>query len=147
MQPRVLVVHSDPDVIARVGRALASGGTPLPVQAFTSGADALDWLAAGRDELRLVLIGGSVGDPDAGGIVSAVRSDPALRRLPIVLMPDASPGVVAGRSAGAWANGRLVPCAEDAAFDAMVRTVVDYWTRWNTAPYERWPGGEYRFVD
>jgi CheY-like chemotaxis protein len=146
MSPRVLVVHSDPDVIARVGRALGSGGSPLPVQSFTSGAAALGWLAAGRETLRLVLIGGALRDPVAGGIVSAVRADPALRRLPIVLMPDAPAGAPA-RSGGAWANGRLVPCAEDAAFDAMVRTVVDYWTRWNTAPYDRWPGGEYRFVD
>lgn len=132
MPARILVVHSDPGVISRVGCALSSGRSKPSVQAFTAGREALRWLEANPDGLRLVLVGGALRDPDPGELVSGIRSQARLRRLPIVLMPDAPAGVLAGRGDGAWANGRLLPCAEDAAFDAMVRTVADYWARWNT---------------
>lgn len=148
----VLVVDSDPDQAHFTKLALQRVGVITPVQLASDGEEAIGYLSGkgtfqDRDdyplpvlmllELKLPRISGV-------GLLSWLREQPALRRLPVVVLT--APGCTAdlNRAYELGCNSFLIKPNSFNSLLVMMQGLVQYWLGMNIPPqlYLPAPGGE-----
>lgn len=131
---RVLVAEDNEDHLFFITRALdeASDGN-LDVEAVTDGAEVLDYIyqrGGYADRLRphLILLDLKMPKVDGLGVLSELKSDPDLRRIPIAVLTssDRPEDVTATYERGG--NTYIVKPSSFSDLRAWLQTVNDFWT-------------------
>lgn len=134
---RILLVDDNEDDITLTKAALARSGLLSVVATAANGVEALSLLRAGAapsDRPALVLV--DLNMPVMGGLafLEAVKADPALRSLPVIILTSSdSEDDVLRAFAGGAASYLRKPVDVD-EFDRMVRLFEAYWTSVSRMP-------------
>jgi CheY-like chemotaxis protein len=132
----VLVVEDDDDHALLIESALAAHDTRHHLSRARTGAEALERLLAqgeGADAQPLSLVLLDLDLPGVGGlyVLRAVKDNPALRPLPIVILTTSDADDDRRRAWEAGANSYLVKPVDYDRFVAMMARLGDYWAEWN----------------
>lgn len=132
--PAVMIVEDDPDHAELLRRALAERG--VATTQFADGVAALAHLRTRRDPdvgalPDVVLLDLRLGGEDGLEVLAAIRADPRLASLPVVVVSasDATEDLV--RAYGLYANSYLVKPADGERFRRMLDAIGGYWVAWN----------------
>jgi CheY-like chemotaxis protein len=136
---RVLVVDDDPDhrLLAQMALRQHANGTEVSVDAVPSGEDALAYLrreGAYADSPRphLVLLDLRMPGLDGFGVLRAVRTDPELRDVPVVVLSSSDHPDDVKSAYGLGSNSYITKQASYRG-DGM-RAIADYWFERSLVP-------------
>ena len=142
MIKNVLLVEDNPDDAALTLRAFKKCNLANPITVVEDGVAALDYLFArgahaGRDATELpslVLLDLKLPRLDGLGVLKAMRADPRLRMLPVVILTSSKEEVdlIAGYSLGA--NSYVRKPVDFAEFLEAVQALGVYWLMLNEEP-------------
>ena len=128
---RILLVDDSVADAKQFRLAVEDSGRPTVVQHVEDGAEALELLAdvAGGRAPRPDLVVTALDMPRASGIdvVRHVRTDPALRTLPVVVFAGSRAAIDVATAYDCGATSYVVKPTEAAEFGAVVRAIDDYW--------------------
>ena len=130
--PHFLLVEDDPDQIALVIRALDDVGGTIEPLICHDGVEALESLGAavarGPEHLpRFVLLDANMPRVDGFQVLRKIRSDPAMRDLPVVMFSSSTLVADVGR---AYDLGVTAYCAKPVSFADFVRVILAILVRW-----------------
>jgi CheY-like chemotaxis protein len=135
----ILLVEDNPDDIALFKRALHKMALDYPLQVVGDGEAAIAYLSgeghyANRNNHplpRLVLLDLKLPRKSGHEVLEWLRADPALRRLPVVVLTTSREISDINRAYDQCVNSYLVkPFSFDGLTD-MVRTLYSYWMQMN----------------
>ncbi|HEY6852794.1 MAG TPA: response regulator [Gemmatimonadales bacterium] len=138
----ILLVEDDANDVLLIRRAFAKAAITNPVHNVEDGDAAVAYLAgegsyADRDDHPLpavVLLDLKLPRRSGLEVLEWVRQNPALRRLPIVVLTSSRESTDVNRAYDLGANSYLVkPVGFDALTD-LVRILQGYWVAWNEKP-------------
>lgn len=141
----LLVEDSDEDYKA-LTRALRQCNIEHPVRRFSRGEDALDFLFKRGDFSDekpfpipwLILLDLNLPGKDGCEVLSDIKSDSALRIIPVVVFSSSGSEKDMRRCYEMAANGYLVKPLDFVKFKETVGQCVNYWTGINKLPGEQW---------
>jgi CheY-like chemotaxis protein len=145
--PTILFADPDPDYRAMARDALLEGRSPSSLRFATDGRDVLDYLyrrGAHEDPLqspRPALIVLDLGVPDLAGLdaVRAIRSNPDMRRIPVIALTDSTDPELVGRAYDAGVSTYLAKPVTFLALVKLMKVFTAYWL--DTAELPAHPGG------
>lgn len=138
----ILIIENDPNDVLLVQRAFRRGGLDVSMRLVRSGDEAIaylrgDGLFADREAYPLpVMLVVDLKMPGTDGfeVITWVRSQPVLKRLPVVVLTSSRDARDVNRAYDAGATSYLVkPVAFD-ALQKMLTTFGHYWLNFNTPP-------------
>jgi len=135
----VLMVDDSPEDIRLVEEALRGGELPVRLHAVSDGQEALAFLErrppyAGVPRPRLMLLDLNLPRVDGREVLSALKGDPRLRGIPVVVLSTtASPDDVL-RAYSSYANCFVTKPRDLHRFFEVIRTTVHFWLRIATLP-------------
>lgn len=142
MNSTILLVEDSPDDVFFMKRALKLAGVDVEqsLQVALDGQDALDYLAnalANQPEfprpdlilldLRLPLVPGF-------DVLKWIREKESLECIPVVVLTSSKVECDMQKAYALSANSFLVKPSDSSEFVGMVRTMVDYWLKYNSLP-------------
>jgi CheY-like chemotaxis protein len=141
-RPEVLLVEDDPDDEELVLHTLLGDDGTRRVVVVRDGAEALDYLRgtgryAGRSltsGLRMILLDLKLPLLDGHDVLAEIKTDPELRRIPVVVFTSAAPDRDRMRGYALGANSYIVKPVEFEHFTTAVHDVACYWLGLNCAP-------------
>jgi CheY-like chemotaxis protein len=129
---RVLLVEDNPGDADLTRETLESGKLHLHIDVVNDGAKALDFLARRAPYQAcpapdLILLDLNLPKVDGRGVLKAIRADEVLRAIPVVILTssDAEQDIVKSYELGA--NCYVTKPVGIDAFQAIVRTVENFW--------------------
>ena len=138
----ILLVEDDPNDVLLIQRASRKARLAYPIQIVEDGEEAVAYLA-GRGEYAdrerfplpaLVLLDLKLPRKSGHEVLSWLREQPGLKRLPVVVLTSSQEPSDVNRAYDLGANSYLVkPVAFDALLE-MVRMVGLYWLTLNVRP-------------
>lgn len=131
----ILLVEDNPDDELLTLRALKKCNLANPIVVVRDGAEALDWLYlreahAGRDpalEPQLILLDLNLPKIDGLGVLRAIRADPGLHRMPIVMLTSSNEDRDVIESYQLGANSYVCKPVGFDAFAQAVHQLGLYW--------------------
>ncbi|MBZ0237499.1 MAG: response regulator [Deltaproteobacteria bacterium] len=131
----ILFVEDDDDHAELVMRSLAEHHVENRIQRVADGQAALDVLAARPPDvvlldLRLPLV-------DGLDVLRAIKTDPVLRRIPVVVLTTSQTESDIARAYDLHANAYVVKPIGFSTFVDLMRDLGFFWLAWNRAPQAR----------
>ncbi|TMD96914.1 MAG: response regulator [Chloroflexi bacterium] len=138
----VLLVEDDPDDEELVLHTLLRDDVCRRVFVVRDGAEALEYLRGTgryRDRspicgLRMILLDLKLPLLDGHDVLAEIKTDPELRRIPVVVFTSAAMDRDRTRGYALGANSYVVKPVEFQRFTAAVHDVARYWLGLNCAP-------------
>ncbi len=138
----LLLVEDNPWDEELILRSLERGGLAVRTSVVRHGEEALDFLHgrgrhAGRAGLRLpraILLDLKLPGPNGHAIVRAVRSDPRLRHLPVVMLTSSQQDRDVGEAYAEGVNSYIVKPVDFERFLQVVFDAARYWVHLNEPP-------------
>lgn len=133
-QIRVLVADDNPDHRFFIERALVGmAGIEFEVATVTDGAEALDYLFRrngfeGAPRPQLILLDLRMPKVDGHGVLEELKSDPALRRIPVAVLSSSERPDDVGLAYDLGTNCYLVKADSASAIRDVLVRVTEYWT-------------------
>ena len=133
---KILLVEDSPADALLLQEALRQVGVTDPVELVTDGEQALEHLRGPERPPGLVLLDLNLPRMDGREVLAAIRADPELSDLPVVIMTTSSapPDVKLAYNGGANAYVRK-PIGMDRLVEAAA-SIRDFWLRTATLPSE-----------
>jgi CheY-like chemotaxis protein len=138
----ILVVEDDPNDVALLQRAFRKIGSTSPLQVLSDGEQAVAYLA-GEGEYgdrsrypvpTLILLDLKLPRRSGHEVLAWIRSQPVLRRLPVVVLTSSKEGRDLDQAYDQGASSYLVKPARFDALLEIVRTLKLYWIILNEPP-------------
>ena len=128
----LLLVEDNPGDVKLTRLALERAGSPDTMSVVSDGVDALRYLRRETpfDDARrpdLVLLDLNLPRMDGREVLQVVKSDPGLRRIPVVVLTSSEAAHDIEGSYGLHANCFVTKPAELKRFMAVIRLVVEFW--------------------
>jgi two-component system response regulator len=129
---QILLVEDSPTDVELTTEALAEGRVANQLHIVRNGEDALRFLRQ-EDEFAdaptpdIVLLDWNLPRMDGGEVLSAIRSDPALTHIPVVVLTTSSSDEDVLRSYRLHANSYVRKPLDLDQFIAAVRAIEGYW--------------------
>ena len=140
--PVILLVDDSPDDLLLIRKAFERARMPNALLAVSSGQEAIDYFQ-GRAVLPepathpvpdLLLLDIAMPGVDGFGVLTWVRSHPALKTLPIIMLASSSLEKDVAKAYDLGANAFLVkPVKFDELVDSL-KSLVEYWCAFSRAP-------------
>ncbi len=142
----LLVVEDTASDFALLDRAFKKAGIKNQIVQISNGDEALAYLLGeGRyaDRNRyplpmLVLLDLKLPKLSGFEVLAFIRSQPGLRRLPVVILTSSSHEADIDHAYDLGANSYLVKSNDPAEVDAMIQRLEEYWMRLNQRPNVHW---------
>ena len=134
---RILLVEDNQADAILLQEALRQAEVRQPVDVVTDGQRALDHLAAAPEPPALILLDLNLPRMDGREVLSALKSDPATRDIPVIVLTTSSapPDIELAYDRGANAYVRK-PLGMDRLTETAA-AIRDFWLRTATLPSER----------
>lgn len=135
-QPTVLLVEDNPGDVRLAKEALSEIGAAVSLTVATSGVEALAALRGeGSDPLpHLVLLDINLPDTDGGAILSEIKSDECLRRIPVVVLTTSDQSSDVERMYDNHANAYVTKPDTVSEFITTIDHLVSFWLSTATLP-------------
>jgi two-component system, response regulator len=138
----LLLVEDNPDDEELVLHSLFDDDLRHRVFVVRDGAEAIEYLRgtgryrdrASPSALRMILLDLKLPLLDGHDVLAEIKTDPELRRIPVVVFTSAAPERDRQRGYALGANSYIVKPVEFQRFTAAVREVAHYWLGLNCAP-------------
>lgn len=138
----VLLVEDKPSDVLLFQRAYDKAQISHPLQIVTNGQAAIDYLSghppydnrATHPLPIVVLLDWKLPRRSGDEVLAWIRQQPALKRLPVVILTSSDQQVDVDRAYDLSSNSYLVKPATIAALTDLVRLVDQYWLQTNTHP-------------
>jgi two-component system response regulator len=137
----ILLVEDNPIDAEMAMDALRGANLANPVSHVEDGADCLDWLYArgafaGRTggNPAVVLLDIKMPRMDGLEVLTRMRNDEKLRRIPVVILSSSREEIDLVRSLDFGANAYVIKPVDVAQFFDAVRTLGQFWAVLNQAP-------------
>ena len=130
----VLLVEDDPAHVAIVRRNVPRWGAGIRLEHAPDGEAALAFLrrkGAGMVPPALVLLDLRLPRMDGLEVLATMKADPALARIPVVIMTTSSAEADIARAYDRHANSYLVKPLDFDQFTALLKSLGHYWLGWN----------------
>lgn len=139
----VLLVEDDPAHAEIVRRNLENARVANQLFWVKDGQEALDYLRragnyaslAGTPYPSLVLLDLRLPKIDGLEVLGAIKSDAALKIIPVVIMTTSAAEIDIVRAYQNYANSYVVKPLDLGQFTALLDTLGYYWLVWNEVPY------------
>lgn len=125
---QILLVEDSPADVLIVERALHERGARHRLEWSADGRAALERLRSGRDRVDLVLLDLNLPGVDGLEVLGAIRADPALRPLPVVVLSSSRRDEDVARAYQAGANTCVQKPAEFGPYCDLLATLLHYWS-------------------
>jgi CheY-like chemotaxis protein len=140
----ILYAEDDPDDRLLAEMAHRESGAANRLVVVADGQDALDYLRRsgrhvdrpGSPETGIVILDLNMPGIDGRETLRIIRADPALRRLPVVIMTTSSAAVDIAASYDAGANSYVVKPSAFASFVELFDNLCTYWFNVNSLAKE-----------
>jgi CheY-like chemotaxis protein len=138
----ILLVEDNPDHAELVMRSFDSRRSEIDLHHVTDGAMALGYLRgegryADREAFpapRLVLLDLRLPKVDGIGVLQAMKSDPKLHRIPVIMLTTSTSEADMRRAYSNHVNSYLKKPLDFPEFHRMMQSFTDYWLAWNQSP-------------
>jgi CheY-like chemotaxis protein len=135
MRPTILVAEDDEDDVLLLQSAFTEAGLTVPLQVANDGEQAIDYLAgAGRfsDRLKhplpsLILLDLNMPRKSGFEVLSWVRAQPLLKRIPIIVLSSSSQGPHINKAYELGANSYFIKSVNFADFVQRIKLIYKYW--------------------
>ena len=142
VEPHILLVEDNDDDVQLTMRALRLHRLANRVVVVGDGADALDYLFcrgayAGRDRKdlpQLVLLDLKLPKVDGLEVLTQIRQEPRIKRLPVVILTSSNTEVDVAKSYDLGANSYIRKPVDFSQFMYAVNSLGLYWLVLNEAP-------------
>ncbi|HLX69347.1 MAG TPA: response regulator [Verrucomicrobiae bacterium] len=137
METKILHVEDNPDDVMLMNLAFSRAGVPAKLQVVNDGDEAIAALqnggASGAGPICVLL---DVKLPRVSGleVLAWIRSQPQLKRLPVILLTSSSQSSDINRAYDLGANSFLVKPPDLDSLTQLVKTVAHYWVQTNVRP-------------
>ncbi len=129
----ILLIEDNPADARLVQEALADGDVQARLRWLASGEEALNYLrhngeyANTRTSPDLVLLDLNLPGLNGHEVLAAIKSDPALLRLPVVVLTSSANPTDVQAAYGLHANAYLIKPLDYSDFLALVAQIRSYW--------------------
>jgi len=138
----VLLVEDNPDHAELVVRSLKAHRLLNEIVHLSDGEAAMDYLrqrGAYADPQKnprpdVVLLDLRLPRMDGLEVLEEIKTDPALRSIPVVILTTSESGVDIGKAYERYVNSYLVKPVDYAKFVQMMNDLGFYWMGWNRQP-------------
>jgi CheY-like chemotaxis protein len=137
MENRILHVEDNPDDVMLMNLAFSRAGVPAKLHVVSDGDEAIAALQNGvfsnGGPVCLLL---DVKLPRVSGldVLAWIRSQPQLKRLPVILLTSSSQTSDINRAYDLGANSFLVKPPDLESLTELVKTIAHYWVQTNVRP-------------
>ena len=136
---RILLVEDNADHAELITDILEDAPAPVDIHRCHDGEMALAWLAEVRASPSrglpdLVLLDLDMPRMDGFQTLDAIKSDPEMRRIPVVILTTSRARRDVARALDGHANSYVCKTADFAALEELLAEVRRYWTRANLRP-------------
>ena len=137
--PEILMVDDNPADIDLASEVLAQGKQLFHVNAVNDGAEAISFLRrrgkyAQAPVPDLVVLDLNLPHKDGCEVLSDIKADPALARIPVVIFTSSQANSDISRSYKLGANCYLQEPGNLPEFVAMVQSMADFWLGFASLP-------------
>lgn len=139
----ILLAEDDPAHAEIVRRNMESSRIANRLEHVTDGQKALDYLYR-RNEFSdpersprpgLILLDLRMPKVDGIEVLTTVKSDPELARIPVVVLTTSAAEMDIAKAYDHHANSYLVKPVDFSQFTELLETLGYYWLAWNQSPY------------
>jgi len=128
----ILVVEDDPGELRLLLEALRSGPTPKNISVAKDGEEVLAFLRredrhAGAPRPDLIIMPLTLPRGDGHHLIAEIKSDPALKRIPILVLTSSQSEQDIDQAYESQANCYVVKPVEMDRFFSVVRAIEDFW--------------------
>ena len=139
--PHVLLVEDNPADAFLTREAFAQAGVKSTMVVARDGVEAMEMLRhegnhAGAVRPDLVLLDLNLPRKNGREVLSEIKADPALRRLPVIVLSTSQSARDVSQSYDLHANGYLVKPADFEQFSQIAETVMRFWFATAVLPAE-----------
>jgi CheY-like chemotaxis protein len=141
MRPILLLVEDSVLDAELFRRGLENPSLDLDLRVVHSGTDALRLLRPDPADAsttglvpKVIFLDLQMPGMDGFAVLAAIREDPALRELPVIIFSSSSQERDIRECCRRGANSYIQKPMDPEAFREMVRTLAHYWTRCNLTP-------------
>ena len=139
----ILLAEDDPAHAEIVRRNMENSRIANRLEHVTDGQKALDYLyqrngfsdPAKAPRPGLILLDLRMPKLDGIEVLSTVKSDPALARIPVVILTTSAAEMDIAKAYDHHANSYLVKPVDFSQFTELLETLGYYWLAWNQNPY------------
>ncbi|GMQ85244.1 MAG: hypothetical protein BMS9Abin07_0810 [Acidimicrobiia bacterium] len=124
---RILLVEDNPADVRLVQESLRDSRYSMRVDVAADGEEALDLLMRQQVQPDLVLLDLQLPKMDGTEVLAAVKNDPQLRRIPVVMLTSSAAEEDVLRCYDLHANGYLTKPADLDEFAHLVRAIEAFW--------------------
>ena len=139
--PHILIVDDDRNNVELLLAALASQKFPHETVVTYDGGDALDYLFGrgkfperSRGQPMVVLLDLKMPGVDGFEVLRQVKSDDALKRIPVVVFSSTNSESEVGRSYDLGANAFVTKPVDSGRFFEVVKSLGNFWATVNEPP-------------
>ncbi len=138
----VVIVEDSPEDYEALVRAFAKAGISHPVYRFSYGEDAFDFLKqrgrffkhGAEDHPGILILDLNLPGTDGLRILKAIREDPALRAIPVIVLSTSSNAREIEHCYLAGANSYMVKPSSPNEFVEAIRRFKEFWLEVATLP-------------
>jgi CheY-like chemotaxis protein len=137
MENRILHVEDNPDDVMLMNLAFSRAGVPAKLQVVNDGDEAIAALQNGAISSGgpvCVLLDVKLPGVSGLDVLAWIRSQPNLKRLPVILLTSSSQTSDINRAYDLGANSFLVKPPDLDSLTQLVKTVAHYWVQTNVRP-------------
>jgi CheY-like chemotaxis protein len=138
----ILLVEDEPAHAEILKRNLETARVANTLKQVSDGESALDYLyrknsfstPESSPRPNLILLDLRLPKVDGLQVLKTIKSDPALKNIPIVILSTSASENDVSTAYGNGANSYLVKPIDFKQFGALLETLVEYWLVWNHRP-------------
>jgi len=136
MENRILHVEDNPDDVMLVGMAFRKAGLAIQIDTAMDGQKAIEKLrnGSGSEPPACVLLDIKLPIKSGLEVLEWIRSQPHLKRLPIIMLTSSNQANDINRAYDLGANSYLVKPPELEQLIELAKTIDLYWLRTNARP-------------
>jgi CheY-like chemotaxis protein len=136
MENRILHVEDNPDDVMLMDLAFSRAGVPAKLHVVNDGDEAIAALQNGFSTGGPVCVLLDVKLPRVSGldVLAWIRSQPHLKRLPVILLTSSGQTSDINRAYDLGANSFLVKPPDLDSLTELMKTVAHYWVQTNVRP-------------
>jgi two-component system response regulator len=128
----LVVIEDSPEDFEATRRALTRGGLANPIVHLADGDAAIDYLLTGRGRGKrgrpaLILLDLNLPGTDGRQVLTRLKEDGALRRVPVVVMTTSRDSRDVSACYDAGANSYIQKPVDLAGFQSALRILREYW--------------------
>ena len=131
---RILLVEDNPGDVRLLRESFGQRADPPEILDVPDGVAALELLRAGGGRPDLVLLDLNLPRMDGREFLATVKGDPALRKIPVVVLTSSGAEADVERLYDLHANGYLLKPRDLSALFQLAALVDEYWLRASVLP-------------